>query len=476
MLTSTVPPDLVDEVIETAGCREQRRRVLPARVVIYFVLALTLFSAADGYRPPGYRAVARILVLRWRWLCHGCEIASSSALTQARQRLGVKPLQILFDRVRGTAGTSSTGSTFVLGRRLVAWDATTLAAPDTPANAAEFGYHGQARNPTKKPADSYLRRLGSTPLIRLMTLIDCGTHTVIDAAFDGVVTSSELTLARRLLASLTPDMLLLADRNFTGQDLWSHAAATGADLIWRAKKNLHLVPTTHLPDGSFLATLPTRREIVRLAGARARGCPPQPPRHGHPIRVVEFTITTTNGHNTRTDEYRLITTLLDHHHAPAQQLAALYQQRWESETHYSFLKPRLLGTNTTLRSHTPTGITQEIYALLITYQALCHLRTEAATTANIDPDRISFTLTLRAARTSLYQHPTHHTRDQTISDILNEPPLTRRNRSYPRQRRPTFTPYTPKPRRQPRPPAHTHHTITLTPSQTTNKITKQRLN
>ncbi|WP_326556418.1 IS4 family transposase [Micromonospora sp. NBC_01796] len=475
MLTSTVPPDLVDEVIDTAGCREQRRRVLPARVVIYFVLALALFSAADGYRPPGYRAVARILVLRWRWLCHGCVLASSSALTQARQRLGVKPLHLLFDRVRGPAGTPTTGSTFVFGRRVVAWDATTLATPDTPANATEFGYHGQARNPTKKPTDSYQRRLGSTPLIRLMTLIDCGTHTIIDATFDGVVTSSEPALARRLLASLTPGMLLLADRNFTSHDLWSHATATGADLIWRAKKNLQLVPTTHLPDGSFLATLPTRRETARLNGARARGCPPQPPRHGHQIRVVEFTITTT-GPNTSTEEYRLLTTLLDHHHAPAQHIAALYQQRWESETHYSFLKPRLIGTNTTLRSHTPTGITQEIYALLITYQALCHLRTEAATTANHDPDHISFTLTLRTARTALHQPPTHHTRNHTITDILNEPPLTRRHRTYPRQRRPTATPYPTKPRHQPRPPTHTHHHITITPSQTTTKITNQRLN
>jgi hypothetical protein len=471
VLTRTVPLDLVDEVIDTAGCREQRRRVLPARVVIYFVLALSLFRTADGYRPPGYRAVMRILAARFGHLFGGV-IASSSALTQARQRLGVKPLHLLFDRVRGLTHTPSASWSHAFGLRLVAWDGTTIAVSDTDANAAEFGYHGQTRTPTKPPTDSYLRRLGSTPLVRLMTLIDCGTHAVIDAAFDGVVTTTEALLARQLLPSLTPGMLLLADRGFPSHDLWALATATGADLLWRIKKNTPLVPTTHLPDGSFLATWPTKAESVRLAGARARGCPPRPPRHGQPVRVVEYTITITTTHETRTEDYRLITTLLDHRRAPAEQIAALYQQRWEAETSYSFLKPRLIGADTTLRSHTPTGVTQEIYALLITYQALCRLRADAAATADLDPDRISFTLTLRAARTTLYQHRSRH---DTITDILTEPPLTRRQRTCPRQRRPTATPYNPKPRRQPRTPTiHTHHTIEITPSPTTSKIINQQ--
>jgi hypothetical protein len=475
VLTHTVPPHLVDEVIDDTGRREQRRRLLPTRVVIYFVLALTLFSAADGYRPPGYRAVMRILTLRRALSDRAAPptLPSSSALAQARQRLGVKPLHLLFDRVRDLASTRSAGSTHAFGRRVIAWDATTLPTPDTPANAAAFGYHGQARNPTHTPTDSYQHRLGSTPLIRLMTLIDCGTHAIIDATFDGVATSSEPALARRLLASLTPGTLLLADRNFTSHDLWSLATATGADLLWRVKKNLHLVPTTHLPDGSFLATLPTKAETVRLGDARRRGRPPQPPRHGHPVRVVEFTIT---GHTTtgpRTEHYRLLTSLLDHHQAPATQIAALYRQRWEAETHYSFLKPRLIGANATLRSHTPDGVIQEIYALLITYQALCQLRTDAATTNGLDPDQVSFTLTLRAARASVHQPPNHHTRTQTITVILDEPPLTRRHRACPRQRRARATPYPNLPRRQPRPPGSVHYTIELTPSETTTKILTQ---
>src|SRR3954464_15123314 len=152
-----------------------------------------------------------------RQLPNAGKIPSSPALTRARQRLGPAPLRLLFDRVRGPRATPATPGAFAFGRRLVAWDGTGIDAPDTAANAAEFGRAGGAGHPQ----------------LRLMTLLECGTHALLGAVFDGVDRASEPVLARRLLDRLEAGMLLLADRNFAGHELWGLAAATGADLIWR---------------------------------------------------------------------------------------------------------------------------------------------------------------------------------------------------------------------------------------------------
>ena len=253
VLTCEVGPDLVNEVIEAAGCREKRRRLLPAQAVVYFVLGLCLFSGADSAGPPGYRAVMRWLTNEVRHL-HGLVLPTSSALTRARQRLGAKPLEMLFDLRRGALAGAGTPGAFAFGLRLVAWDGTGLDAADTPANAEAFGV-----------------TQGGNPQLRLLALTECGTRALIDAVFDGIAKASEHALARRLLASLAPGMLLLADRNFPGHELWGLAAATGADLAWRIKKNLVFPPVKVLPDGSFHSVMRTPAENIRHGQARAAG-------------------------------------------------------------------------------------------------------------------------------------------------------------------------------------------------------------
>jgi len=467
VLTAAIPAHVVDEVIDSAGCREQRHRRLPAQMVVYFVLGLCLFSAADRFRPPGYRAVIKVLAGRWRGVITHAGHVSASALTQARQRLGSKPLQLLFDRVRGPAATTPRPWSHAFGRRVVAWDATTIAVPDSPDNAAAFGYHGHRQHgPARDTRRLSGRAAGANPLVRLMTLVECGTHAIIDAVFDGVARASEVALARQLMASLAPGMLLLADRAFLSYPLWNTAAATGADLIWRAKSTNHLPATKHLPDGSYLAVLPTPKETVRLGSRRYRNHHNEVPRDGHQIRVIEFTITIhTSTGDTRTEPYRLVTTLLDHTQAPAEDIAALYHERWESENSYGDLKPRLVGADVTLRSRTPDGIAQEIYAFLIIYQTLTTLRVDAAAQARLDPDRISFLITLRAVRADIANHAPHGrtTRRRTIvTDMIENRLGPRRARTSPRQRTHSPGKYTNKRRDQPRPSTKIRTEITIT--------------
>jgi hypothetical protein len=221
VLTEEISPGLVDEVVELAGCGERRRRLLPARAVVYFVLALCLFSSSDSAGPPGYRSVLRTLTEKLRHLPGLCvqRLPTSSALTRARQRLGDKPLQALFERLCGTLAAPLTPGAFAFGLRLVAWDGTVLDVPDTPANAVEFGFTGKGG-----------ANQSGHPQVRLMALTECGTHALVDAAFDAVAKFSEHKLARRLLASLRPDMLLLADRSFAGYELWGPRPGQGCGM------------------------------------------------------------------------------------------------------------------------------------------------------------------------------------------------------------------------------------------------------
>ncbi|MGW7688418.1 IS4 family transposase [Streptomyces asiaticus] len=211
VLTRWVPPSLVDEVIQAAARGERRVRLLPARVVVYFVLAMVLFGDC------GYRRVWAALTARWP----GAAVAdpSAAALRQGRRRLGVQPLALLFGRLRGPLGTTGTLGVFWRGLRLVAWDGTCLEVPDSAANVKRFRRHA-AR--TSRPA--------GYPQVRLAALVECGTRALIDAVF-GPQQYTELPQARALLPSLRSGMLLLADRGYDGYEALREAAATGADLL-----------------------------------------------------------------------------------------------------------------------------------------------------------------------------------------------------------------------------------------------------
>ena len=366
VLAEHVPSDLIDDVLAQTGRVQLRIRRLPARVSVLFILGLSLFSGM------GYRAV-------WRELTHSGGVAagpvpSSSALTRARRRIGVAPLRELFTRVRGPRAVETTPGAFLAGLRLVSWDGTQLDVAASPANDAVF-----APSRSRKGVAAFGK-------VRLMTLIEVGSHAVVDAVFG---TESEQVLAARLAPALQPGMLLLADRNFPSWKLWARCAESGAHLLWRVKASRLLPRVGTFTDGSWLAVLPK-------PGTRATlGCY---------VRVIEYTVEVTatdprTGTVTvRTELFRLLTTITDPHLVDAAQLAACYRQRWESENGYQELKTFQRGPRTVLRSTDPDGVNQELYAYLITYQAIRTLMVTAADTDGVDPDRLSFTTTIRAVR------------------------------------------------------------------------------
>ena len=368
VLTSTFPPGLVDEVLEATGRVEQRHRLLPARVVVYFVLAMCLWA------DEGYEEVARLLVgglskmARWR---KSWRVPTTGALTQARARLGSEPLKTLFQRIAKPVGAPGVAGSWWRGLRLVAIDGTVFDVPDTDVNAAHFG----------RPMSGRGEKVGAFPQARVVALAECGTHAII-AAEIGPCTTGETTLAKKLFPRLEEGMLLLVDRGFCGYELWQAASAGGAQLCWRTKANAVLPVTELLPDGSYLSHL-----------APPRGNPGQPA----VVRVVEYTL----DHPSRgTDEppIRLITTLLDQAEAPAVELAELYGERWEEENAFDELKTHQRGAGRVLRSKSPEMVIQEIYGHLLVYYAIRALINRAAEPAGVDPDRLSFTRSLRVVR------------------------------------------------------------------------------
>lgn len=375
VLTRVFPPELVDSVLVESGRVEQRRRSLPARMMVYYVLGLALWAEAS------YEEVMRQLTEGLSWASSwkaAWRVPDKAAVSRARARLGFEPLQMLFDVACRPMATEATVGAFYRGLRLVSLDGTCLDVADTVVNDVAFGRPGSHRRVGG----------GAFPQVRLVGLCECGTHALVGAAL-GPYGASERVLANQLLPSLEPGMLCLADRGIYGFDRFMVSAATGAELLWRVSQRVWLPREEVLADGSFLSTLrPARR-----AGHN---------RHpGIRVRVIEYQLAESDADaDGEIVTYRLVSTLLDSVSTPAPELAALYRERWEIENTFDELKTHQRGPNVVLRSKTPDGVLQEVYGFLLTHYAIRRLMHEAALVTHLDPDRLSFTRSLRAARRS----------------------------------------------------------------------------
>lgn len=370
VLTATVPAALVDAVLAETGRQSQRQRQLPARLVVYYVMALALYAQSS------YGEVLRGLLEGVRWLKLGgaeLAVATKSAVTRARVRLGVAPVRVLFERLACPFATPGAPGAWYRGCRLVSLDGTTLDLPDAPELEARYGRPGASRGTS------------SYPQLQLLSLTECGTHAIFAVALDRYDTS-EVRLAPALLARLRPEMLCLADRAFVGFELWREAAASGANLLWRLRANQILPCQQRLADGSYLSRL------YASPAHRRRD------EDGLVVRVIEYRLEGVPGAEPL---YRLVTTLLDPAAAPAAELAALYHERWESEGAFAELKVSLPGERLMLRSRRADLVEQEVYGLLLVHLALRQLMYEASRQNGCDPDQLSFLHTVRVVRRHL---------------------------------------------------------------------------
>jgi Insertion element 4 transposase N-terminal/Transposase DDE domain len=374
--------DLLEEVINATGCREKRKRLLPAHVMIRYVIAMGL------YFDESYEEVMRLLVGSLRamgsWV-DDWQVPTSAAISQARARLGVAPLAQLFERAARPVATSGTKGAWLARRRLMAIDGTTLDVADTPDNVARFGRLGSGPK-----ASAY-------PKLALTALAECATHAIVAAEFGGCRTG-ERTQAAALARYAEPDMLILADAGFYSWQLWDAYAATGADLAWRVGASVSVASVRWLPDGSYLALIfkPGLRTAQRQAlQAQARAGGDVDADLARLVRVVEYEVPNRNPDG---ELIVVITTVLNPYELPAIDLAGAYQQRWEEESALDELKTHLRDAGGVLRSKTPDLVEQEMWGLLLAHYGIRALICDAADEAGYDPDRLSFLRTVRVVR------------------------------------------------------------------------------
>jgi Insertion element 4 transposase N-terminal/Transposase DDE domain len=368
VLTTRFPLQQIHEVLEATQRSSERVRDLPAHVMMYYVIALALF------RPQDTREVLRLLQEGLKAIFGGrreVKTAAKSAISQARTRLGAAPVKRLYDEAVRPIATEKTLGAWYREWKLVALDGFTMEVADTDANRAAFAL-------PESPSGGE----SAYPRLRGVALAEVGTHVLFAAEIDSYSTG-EITLARRVLPRLEAGMLCLADRYFPGHDLWNEALGTGAELVWRIRQKIRLPETAELPDGSRLARFHRRWQKGRPQG------------EGVAVRVIDYRV------SGKEETIRIITSILDHQKAPADELAKLYHERWEFETALDEFKTHLRGARTVLRSQTPELVRQELYGLLLAHFALRALMHEAALHAGRDPDRISFMHTVNVVRRTL---------------------------------------------------------------------------
>ena len=370
VITKTFPLSVIGPVLLKTGTASVRQRDLPAQVVVYYVIALALYMQSS------YREVLRCLLEAVQWLRDpsvGVRVAGKSGISQARTRLGWEPLRQLHDELVKPVAVRSTRGAWYRSWRLVSLDGSTLDVADEKANEDAFSRPGASRG-----SSAY-------PQIRFVSLVENGTHVLFGSQMDSYRTG-EITLAKAVLPRLRGGMLCLADRNFFGFELWQLARGTGADLLWRMKKNMRMACEQRLPDGSYLSRVyPSQRDWRHKT-------------NGIVLRVIDYRLEGIEGSE---PIYRLATNILDPDKAPAGELAALYHQRWEIETAFDELKTHLRGARIVLRSKTPDLVRQEFYGLLMAHFAIRGLMHEAALKADEDPDQLSFLHAVRVIRRKL---------------------------------------------------------------------------
>jgi len=358
-LESALPHSVVTAVVADLGVSEQRRRKLPAELSILLSIAMNLFP-----RQSLVGVLQKMLKgLRLIWP-EPFTIATKGAVSQARYRLGARPLVELFHRVCRPLADPTTKGAYLFGLRLMALDSTIEDVPDTPANVRAFGRHRSDRGES------------AFPQVQAVYLIESGTHAVIDAGFFPVH-SNQHASAQRLLRSVSEGMLLSWDAGLHSFDIAHKTRARDAHFLGRVPASAKPQAIKRLEDGTYLAQIyPSDR--------RRR-------RHGESllVRIIEYTLTDPNRVGFG-QLHRLMTSLLEPKECPALELVLAYHERWEVEITIDELDTHQRLPQRPLRSKKPVGVIQELYGLLIAHYAIRRIMFDSARAHGLDPDRLSF--------------------------------------------------------------------------------------
>ena len=403
-LEKVISVELVRQVLHASGKMNGRKCMLMHEVMMWVVLAMGLLT---------HMPIRQVFKHARRFrLGEGSPCRSS--LCEGRKRLGVEPVRMLHEAVVRPLARPDLPGGFYRELRLVGIDATVMDVPDSEANQV-FG------------RSSGRRGKGAFPQVRKTSLVELGTHVELAFVFGGW-NEGEQGLARRLWDKIPPDALLLEDRGFFSYDDWN-ALNSRTKLLVRMKSSHVLKPFQRLSDGSYLA------KIYPCGHDRDRD------RNGIVVRVIEYTLDDPQrtGHG---EVHRLLTNLLEECAYPALELIEVYHERWEEELVFDEQKthqdPRRAEKAAQLRSETPLGVEQELYALSLGHFVIRSLMFTAAESKNINVDRLSFTGCFRILQCRLPECNSSRPAalkawfDGLLEEMLDEQIEPRRNRINPR--------------------------------------------
>ena len=368
----------VKEALEATGTASKRNRLLPASLVVYLVLLLAFYAEVS------VRENVSILLDHLRALFGRDNVKrpADSAVSKARQRLGAKPFEWLFEQVALPVGDETLPGCFWRGLRVVAADGTTANVQDTAANRERFGLHHNQYGTV------------GYPQMKAVVLVECGTRLPLACAL-GRNDTYEPGLFDQIAPTLDKDMLMLADRAYFDYLRWKTCAARAGGLLWRVKSSLILKPIEAFADGSYLARIRPSSKLTRK-GLCQKG-------ESLIVRVIEYRPLFEDG--TEGDTVRLITTVLDPAQALADELAQLYTERWSEETSFDELKTHLRGPKRILRSPLPDLVEQEWYGFLLAYYVVRVTIVEAARREGAAPRTFSFVRAVRVIKRRLVFSP-----------------------------------------------------------------------
>lgn len=432
-LQALIPTGLLHDAIARSALPSRFCRRLPNWFLLWFIVGLGLF-ARDSYRQ----------VARQLQPARPGGTPGRSTLAMARQRLGVAPIRHLYHSVATLQAQPTTPGSFHRGYRLMALDGFVVDVPDTPENDRVFGRPKAGRG------------RGAYPQARVLALCEIGTHTLWRAQIKPS-RRGEPTIASALLRHLQPDMLLLWDRGFFSYRLIRQVVREQkAQLLARVKADtLVLQRVRVLSDGSYIS------KVYPSARHRARD------QDGIEVRIIEYTLSDPTRVGCQ-QKHRLLTTLLDEKADPAKDVVVLYHERWEEELVIDELKTHQ-RERPVLRSQTPGGVVQEVYALLCAHTLVRGVMVEAAKQAGVAPRRVSFVGALKILRCRLAECPpdeSGRTRwyANLVTEIAEEIVPMRRNRINPRVLKKTASAW---PRKR---PAHANAPQPTLPFQDTVQI------
>jgi len=408
-----VPVAEVERLLDQFGVRERRTRKLSQTAVVFLLIAITLH---------GHLAIEDVVKRLWRstsilWPTAPPLAPGRSAFSYRREQIGVRPLAALFRLVCRPLATPRTKGAFAFGLRLVAIDGTKEEVPNTEANERAFGRNASQRGPA-----AFVQ-------ILCIYLAECGTHAIFDAVL-WAWNRSENEAAERLLRSLTREMLVLVDRGIYSYNFVEAVRERGAHVLARISSCVKPEPIRTLSDGSVLSRIRPNKGRKGQPKRRSPGA-------HQLVRVISYTMTdpTQPGY---AETYRVLTTLLDEKKAPALEVARCYHERWEIELVIDEIDEHQRISGRPLRSKTPVGVMQEMYALLIAHYTVRALMHEAAVQTREDPDRLSFVGALRVVQDFIPHFQIASRRsvawlyERMLEEIGRERLPERTGRAYPR--------------------------------------------